>query len=64
VTKTLVNGYPANLNAGSDGREIYIAYKKGDGKPITKLGVLFVDRDEEAPPGFETVTHTFSGEVR
>lgn len=62
VTKTLVNGYPANINAGSDGREIYIAYKRGDGKPITKLGILFVDRDEEAPPGFETVTHTFSGQ--
>eukprot|EP01102_Stenamoeba_stenopodia_P002345 TRINITY_DN1214_c0_g2_i6.p1 TRINITY_DN1214_c0_g2~~TRINITY_DN1214_c0_g2_i6.p1 ORF type:complete len:1038 (+),score=242.49 TRINITY_DN1214_c0_g2_i6:1480-4593(+) len=61
VTKTLVNGYPANLNAGAEGREIYVAYKKGDGKPITKLGILFVDRDEEAPPGFETITHTFSG---
>lgn len=36
----------ADLNKGSGGNDIYIAYKKGNGVPITDLGILSFNKNE------------------
>jgi len=48
----------ANLNAGSGGNQIYLCILKdrsGGATPITAISVIFPDRNEFVPPGFQVV---------
>ena len=48
----------ANLNAGSGGNQIFFCILKNksrDAAPITGLQVIFPDRNEFVPPGFQVV---------
>jgi len=67
VARASCGSVPANLNRGSEGREMFLCYRRqpkhwAEGEtplaPVTGLAVVCTSDLEEAPPGFTLITNT------
>jgi hypothetical protein len=60
VEKTASGRWPGNLNARDappTARTVYLAYKKGDGPPITDLAIYFKVGDVELLQDYSSILH-------
>eukprot|EP00697_Spironema_sp_BW2_P000004 gnl/Spiro4/10025_TR5315_c0_g1_i1.p1 gnl/Spiro4/10025_TR5315_c0_g1~~gnl/Spiro4/10025_TR5315_c0_g1_i1.p1 ORF type:complete len:884 (-),score=253.77 gnl/Spiro4/10025_TR5315_c0_g1_i1:58-2709(-) len=69
ITSSASHRHSADLNSGSGGRNIYLAYKKmsvaygSEPAPITDIAVVFRTRSESPPPNFTLIEKTVGGET-
>lgn len=58
---TTLENNSANINYGNGAFEIYLSYRKGNGCPVEKIGVVFPQDKESVPDGYHTVSRTPNG---
>lgn len=64
VAQTMIDGYDADVNAGSGGKKVYIAVRRDEGKKwLTHVGIMFrysrkQKNGEELPPGWKLEAKT------
>jgi hypothetical protein len=57
------SGSKADLNKSAGGKYVYLCYKRGHGPPLTATTVVFRDKGEFVPHGFEMLLRTPKGEI-